>query len=139
MSSARQQETGQQEVRQQQKMQPTARAALTPTVLAALAVVYLIWGSTYFGIKVAISTLPPLGMLALRFLVAGALLYAVLRVRGAAAPTPRQWSWKCGGICSSRGEENVQNLGGQHQPGRNGLTSTRESFLRPAGFSQGFP
>ena len=93
MSSARQQETGQQEVRQQQKMQPTARAALTPTVLAALAVVYLIWGSTYFGIKVAISSLPPLGMLALRFLVAGALLYGVLRLRGAAAPTPRQWGW----------------------------------------------
>jgi len=56
-------------------------------------VVYLIWGSTYFGIKVAISTLPPLGMLALRFLIAGALLYIVLRLRGAAAPTPRQWGW----------------------------------------------
>lgn len=55
--------------------------------------VYLIWGSTYFGIKVAISTLPPLGMLALRFLVAGALLYLVLRRRGAAAPTPWQWGW----------------------------------------------
>ncbi|WP_407541434.1 drug/metabolite exporter YedA [Deinococcus radiomollis] len=66
---------------------------MTPAVLAALAVVYLIWGSTYFGIKVAISTLPPLGMLALRFLVAGALLYGVLRLRGAAAPTPAQWGW----------------------------------------------
>ena len=78
---------------------PTARAALTPTVLGALAVVYLIWGSTYFGIKVAISTLPPLGMLALRFLIAGALLYIVLRRRGAAAPTPgsgagARW-WDC--------------------------------------------
>jgi drug/metabolite transporter (DMT)-like permease len=70
-----------------------ARPALTPTVLAALGVVYLIWGSTYFGIKLAIATLPPLGMLALRFLVAGGVLYAVLRLRGAPAPTPRQWGW----------------------------------------------
>jgi drug/metabolite transporter (DMT)-like permease len=70
-----------------------ARPALTPTVLAALATVYLIWGSTYFGIKLAIATLPPLGMLALRFLIAGALLYGVLRWRGAPAPTLRQWGW----------------------------------------------
>ena len=92
MSSVRQQRNRQQGTHQQGNL-PTARAALTPTVLGALAVVYLIWGSTYFGIKVAISTLPPLGMLALRFLIAGALLYIVLRLRGAAAPTPRQWGW----------------------------------------------
>lgn len=72
---------------------PAARPALTPTVLAALGVVYLIWGSTYLGIKIAIATLPPLGMLALRFLLAGALLYGVLRLRGAPAPSWRQWGW----------------------------------------------
>jgi len=44
-----------------------AGVALTPTVMLALAAVYVIWGSTYFGIKVAIGSLPPLGMLALRF------------------------------------------------------------------------
>lgn len=66
-------------------------ARLTPAVLLSLALVYVVWGSTYFGIKVAIQSLPPLGMLGVRFLVAGALLYAFLRWRGAPGPTARQW------------------------------------------------
>ncbi|MDL2344416.1 drug/metabolite exporter YedA [Deinococcus sp. MIMF12] len=71
---------------------PAPRAArLTPTVLLCLGLVYVLWGSTYFGIKVAIESLPPMGMLALRFLAAGALLYAFLRWRGAPAPTAREW------------------------------------------------
>lgn len=68
-----------------------APARLTPAVLLSLALVYVVWGSTYFGIKVAIGSLPPLGMLAARFLLAGALLYAFLRWRGAPVPTARQW------------------------------------------------
>lgn len=68
---------------------PAAR--LTPAVLLCLALVYVVWGSTYFGIKVAIQSLPPLGMLAARFLGAGALLYAFLRWRGVPAPTRREW------------------------------------------------
>ncbi|MEF2277809.1 drug/metabolite exporter YedA [Deinococcus sp. YIM 134068] len=74
-------------------MSPTAARApgLTPTVLLCLGLVYVVWGSTYFGIKVAIESLPPLGMLALRFLVAGALMYAFLRWRGVPAPTRREW------------------------------------------------
>ena len=40
---------------------PASRAArLTPTVLLCLALVYVLWGSTYFGIKVAIESLPPM-------------------------------------------------------------------------------
>lgn len=70
---------------------PARAARLTPAVLLSLALVYVVWGSTYFGIKVAIGSLPPLGMLAVRFLVAGALLYAFLRWRGAPAPTAREW------------------------------------------------
>lgn len=66
---------------------------LSPPVVLALAAVYLVWGSTYFGIKVAIGSLPPLGMLGLRFLLAGALLYGFLRLRGAPHPTPLQWRW----------------------------------------------
>lgn len=67
------------------------RPRYTPLVLLALLTVYLVWGSTYYGIRVAIETLPPMGMLAVRFLVAGAVLYAFLRWRGAPAPTPREW------------------------------------------------
>ncbi|WP_221089584.1 drug/metabolite exporter YedA [Deinococcus aquaedulcis] len=75
-------------------MTPAARPAptpLTPAVLLCLGLVYVVWGSTYFGIKVAIETLPPLGMLAARFVVAGALLLAFLRWRGAPWPTAREW------------------------------------------------
>lgn len=56
----------------------------------ALAIVYVVWGSTYLGMAVAIRTLPPLVMSSLRFFVAGALLFAWSYRRGA-RPTPRQW------------------------------------------------
>ena len=39
----------------------------------ALAIVYVVWGSTYLGMAVADRTLPPLLMLSVRFLIAGAL------------------------------------------------------------------
>lgn len=51
-------------------------------VWAALLVVYLVWGSTYLGIKVAVETLPPLLAAGSRFLVAAALLAAILALRG---------------------------------------------------------
>src|SRR3984893_555680 len=41
----------------------------------ALGTVYILWGSTYLGIKYAIDTIPPLLMGSLRFLVAGGVLY----------------------------------------------------------------
>jgi drug/metabolite transporter (DMT)-like permease len=57
----------------------------------ALGTVYVVWGSTYLAIAVAVETLPPFLMSSARFLVAGVVLYAWARRRGAAAPTPRQW------------------------------------------------
>jgi drug/metabolite transporter (DMT)-like permease len=51
-------------------------------VWAALLVVYVVWGSTYFGIKIAVETMPPLLAAGSRFLTAAALLAAVLAVRG---------------------------------------------------------
>jgi drug/metabolite transporter (DMT)-like permease len=56
--------------------------APTRHVWAALLVVYFVWGSTYFGIKVAVETMPPLLAAGSRFLVAAALLAAVLALRG---------------------------------------------------------
>ena len=53
----------------------------TLVVLAFLAV-YVLWGSTYLAIRVAVGTLPPFGMAATRFLVAGAILAAWTVVRG---------------------------------------------------------
>jgi drug/metabolite transporter (DMT)-like permease len=51
-------------------------------VWAALLVVYVVWGSTYFGIKVVVDTVPPLVAAGTRFLAAAGLLAAVLALRG---------------------------------------------------------
>ncbi len=51
-------------------------------IWAALAVVYVIWGSTYLGIDLAVRTIPPFLMASVRFLIAGALLYAWAIRRG---------------------------------------------------------
>lgn len=51
-------------------------------VWLALWTVYIIWGSTYLAIRVTVETLPPLFAAGVRFLVAGALMYAWLALRG---------------------------------------------------------
>jgi len=60
-------------------------------MLVAFAAIYLIWGSTYLAIRYAVVTIPPYVMAGVRFAVAGAMLVAFTRARGAAWPTPRQW------------------------------------------------
>jgi drug/metabolite transporter (DMT)-like permease len=60
-------------------------------VAAALAAVYVLWGSTYLAIRFALESYPPFLLGAIRMSVAGGLMYAVLRWRGVAPPTPRQW------------------------------------------------
>lgn len=61
-------------------------------MVAAFAAVYLIWGSTYLGIKYAIETLPPFLMAGVRFTCAGAILYLWARlVRHDAAPDRVHW------------------------------------------------
>ncbi len=60
-------------------------------VLAAFAAVYVVWGSTYLAIRIAIESLPPLLMAGARFLLAGMLLYAIMRLRGEPAPARRHW------------------------------------------------
>jgi drug/metabolite transporter (DMT)-like permease len=60
-------------------------------VIAAFAAVYVIWGSTYLGIRYAIETIPPFLMAGTRFLAAGFVLCAFARVRGAGTPTRIEW------------------------------------------------
>lgn len=57
----------------------------------ALASVYVLWGSTYLGIRFALESYPPFLLGAARMFLAGALMYVVLRRRGTAAPTRKQW------------------------------------------------
>ncbi|MBI3153339.1 MAG: EamA family transporter [Chloroflexi bacterium] len=57
----------------------------------ALVALYIVWGSTYFGIKVAIETIPPFFHAGIRFLVSGIILVIWQRSVGASLPTCRQW------------------------------------------------
>src|SRR5882724_2893487 len=59
-------------------------------VLAFLAI-YFLWGSTYFAIRVAVETVPPLLAAGIRFTLAGVVLYAWSRARGVAPPGKREW------------------------------------------------
>lgn len=60
-------------------------------VFLALAAVYVIWGSTYLAIRFALETLPGFTMAGVRFLIAGGVLYALARARGAVAPKRVEW------------------------------------------------
>lgn len=60
-------------------------------VSLAFAAVYLIWGSTFLGIRIAIETIPPMIMAGLRWSVAGSLFYFFLRWRGGPRPSARDW------------------------------------------------
>jgi drug/metabolite transporter (DMT)-like permease len=65
-------------------------------VILSLGALYLIWGGTYLGMRVALQGFPPFLMASIRFLIAGGLLYATLRMRGAPRPTRAQW---IGSVC----------------------------------------
>jgi len=73
---------------------PESKAASSHSktlLLVAFATVYVVWGSTYLAIRIAVQHWPPLWMAAVRFAIAGGGLYAVLRLRGAPAPGWRAW------------------------------------------------
>jgi drug/metabolite transporter (DMT)-like permease len=63
------------------------------SVVLGFAAIYLIWGSTYLGIRYAVETIPPLLMMGVRHSVAGALVYVWARRRGASAPRFKQWGY----------------------------------------------
>lgn len=64
------------------------RRLLVPLSLFA---VYIIWGSTYYAIRVALEGFPPFLLGAVRFSIAGVLLYGWLRMRGMPSPSRLQW------------------------------------------------
>ena len=73
-------ETGKQPSRARSESEGDQRPSRA-LIIAAFAAVYLIWGSTYLGIKYAIQTLPPFLMAGTRFLVAGTALCVWARIR----------------------------------------------------------
>src|SRR5687768_9677538 len=54
-------------------------------IWTALWVVYIVWGSTYLAIRITVETMPPLLTAGVRFLIAGALVYGWLFMRGGRA------------------------------------------------------
>lgn len=60
-------------------------------VTAALLTVYIVWGTTYYALDVAMQTLPPVLMNGARFVVAGLAMLAIARWQGLAWPTAAQW------------------------------------------------
>jgi len=74
-----------------QAVSTRSEPALRWLVPLALVALYFVWGSTYFAIRVGLESWPPFLMASVRFLCAGAVLYAFLRWRGVAAPSRIQW------------------------------------------------
>jgi drug/metabolite transporter (DMT)-like permease len=60
-------------------------------LVMALLLVYVVWGTTYFAIGIALQSMPPLLMNAIRFVCAGLLMLGVALVQGHALPTAVQW------------------------------------------------
>ena len=60
-------------------------------ILLAFATIYLVWGSTFFAIRVGVSQVPPFLFCAMRFVAAGLLVYLWALAHGERGPTARQW------------------------------------------------
>jgi drug/metabolite transporter (DMT)-like permease len=61
-------------------------------ILLAFAIIYFVWGSTFLAIRVGVSEVPPFLLAAMRFLIAGAVLYGWTIARGERSPNGRQWA-----------------------------------------------
>ena len=59
--------------------------------LVAFAIIYFVWGSTFLAIRVGVREVPPFLCAAMRFLVAGLVLYGWMIARGERSPSRRQW------------------------------------------------
>ncbi len=57
----------------------------------AFAAIYLIWGSTYLAIRIAVASVPALFAAGTRFLFAGAVLFVWALARGGALPSRFEW------------------------------------------------
>ena len=72
-------------------MEAPARHTKWKTLLA-FAIIYFVWGSTFLAIRVGVREVPPFLLAAMRFLVAGLVLYGWTSARGERSPSGRQWA-----------------------------------------------
>lgn len=103
----------------------TARPLAPASALSiglALVALYVVWGSTYLGIRIAVGSIPPYTQAAVRFIVAGAVLYlATIRAGDAAGDRPGRREWRDAAI-----------IGGFLLAGGNGLVGLGETTV-PSG------
>jgi len=59
--------------------------------LLAFAIIYFVWGSTFLAIRIGVREVPPFLLAAMRFLVAGIVLYVWMLAQGERSPSARQW------------------------------------------------
>ncbi len=64
----------------------------TIKIVFAFAAIYIIWGTTYLAIRLAVETIPPFFMAGTRFLIAGIITFVILRARG--IPIPKRFHWR---------------------------------------------
>src|SRR5436190_15652327 len=67
------------------------RTQRTWKTLLAFAIIYFVWGSTYLSIRVGVREVPPFLLAAMRFSIAGIVLYIWMLARGEPSPNRRQW------------------------------------------------
>src|SRR6202048_3631926 len=60
--------------------------------LLAFAIIYFVWGSTFLAIRVGVREVPPFLLAAMRFLIAGIVLYGWMIAHGERSPSGRQWT-----------------------------------------------
>ncbi len=60
-------------------------------ILLSFAIIYFVWGSTFYAIRIGVHQMPPLLFAALRFFTAGAVMYGWLLARAERSPNLRQW------------------------------------------------
>ena len=59
--------------------------------LLAFGIIYFVWGSTFLAIKIGVAEVPPFLLAAMRFTVAGLVLYLWMLLKGERNPTAREW------------------------------------------------
>ena len=66
----------------------------------ALLCVYFFWGTTYLGIRIVMETMPPVGLVAIRFTISGAILLIAARLRGEYIPGLRDPEFRRTALCN---------------------------------------
>jgi drug/metabolite transporter (DMT)-like permease len=72
-------------------MMDKGRESYRTRMLLSFFAIYVLWGTTFLAIRIAVEELPPLFAAGTRFFIAGIVLYAFMRIKGESAPTLRQW------------------------------------------------